>query len=332
MRVLGIETSCDETAVAVVDMDVGQNEPRILAQQVYSQVKEHAPYGGVVPEIASRAHLERLPILYQQTLTEAGLALADIHGIAATRGPGLVGSLMVGLTFAKSLAAASGKPFVGVDHLHGHALTARLAPGVEFPYVLLLVSGGHCQLELVESATAITLLGQTRDDAVGECFDKAAKLLELSPASGASIEKLAASGDAARFILPLPMNDGSLDFSFSGLKTAVRQRMADVQTEQDKADMCAALQAVIGKILAKKLGLALQKTGVKTAVAAGGVAANGLVRALLEKVCSEHGAQFVAPPLNLCTDNAAMIAYAGGLRLLRGESDELDITAYARRT
>lgn len=310
MKVLGIETSCDETAVAVVDVGTRQ----ILAQQIYSQVAEHAPYAGVVPEIASRAHLERLPALTTQTLQDAGLALADIDAVAATVGPGLTTALLVGTTFTKTLAVALGKPFLAANHIEGHALSPMLA-GAEPPYLLLLVSGGHTQLVMVDKVGDYKLLGTTADDAVGEAFDKVGQMLKLPYPPGPQVERLAASGKAEGIELPFPKNDKSLDFSFAGLKTAVLDLLGS-KNRHASADIAAAFQQACVTILAKKSRLALQQTGAQTFVAAGGVAANAAIRAGLKAVAEKHGARFVAPPLSLCTDNAAMIAYAAGLRAL----------------
>ncbi|HEX2859201.1 MAG TPA: tRNA (adenosine(37)-N6)-threonylcarbamoyltransferase complex transferase subunit TsaD [Alphaproteobacteria bacterium] len=308
MIVLGIETSCDETAVAVVDVEKRQ----ILAQQIYSQVAEHAPYAGVVPEIASRAHLERLPALTSQTLKDAGLELAGIDAVAATVGPGLTTALLVGTTFAKTLAVALGKPFLAANHIEGHALSPMLA-GAEPPYLLLLVSGGHTQLAMVDKVGSYTLLGSTLDDAVGEAFDKVGQMLKLPYPPGPQVERVAATGNGAGIELPFPKNDRSLDFSFAGLKTAVLD-LLNGKNRHENADIAAAFQQACVTILTKKSQLALKQTGAKTFVAAGGVAANAAIRAGLQAAAAKHGAQFIAPPLALCTDNAAMIAFAAGLR------------------
>jgi N6-L-threonylcarbamoyladenine synthase len=327
MKVLGIETSCDETSVAIVDVAARD----VIAETTYTQVQEHFDYGGVVPEIASRAHLERLPGLLEQTLTSARMPLAEVDAVAATVGPGLVGALLVGATFGRSLAWGLQKPFVAVNHLEGHALSPFLGEGkLDFPYLLLLISGGHCQLVQVEALGQYKTLGATRDDAAGECLDKSARLLGLQPASGKAIEDAAKRGDPFAVDLPQPQVPG-LDFSFSGLKTAVAQRVLAMETlsAQDVANFAAALQRTVASHLAYKAEEALKETRLKTLVAAGGVAANTEVRTLLETVAVRHGARLVVPPLALCTDNAAMIAYAGGLRLA-GQEAGLDAPVQPR--
>lgn len=316
MIVLGIETSCDETAAAVVDVAAR----KILGSAVHTQLAEHAPYGGVVPEIASRAHLQRLPALTEHALKESGLNWSQIDAIAATTGPGLTTALVIGSTFAKTLAVGLNKPFLATNHIEGHALTPHLTnPELTFPFLLLLVSGGHCQLVMVENVGHYRQLGTTVDDAVGECFDKVGKLLNLPHPAGPAIEQLAKTGNPKAVPLPFPMNDGSLNFSFSGLKTAVRDLLhTSHQSPITSHDLAASFQATCAKILAKKSALALQQTGAKHLVAAGGVAANLTIRAALEEAAQKHGATFTAPPLKLCTDNAVMIAYAAGLRALSG--------------
>jgi len=328
MRVLGIETSCDETAVAVVEAPAG-GAPigRILANVVYSQLTEHRRFGGVVPEIAARAHLERLDGLVAEALAEAGLGLADLDGIAATGGPGLIGGVMVGVMTAKAMAFAHDKPFLAVNHLEGHALTVRLTEDVAFPYLLLLVSGGHCQLLTVRGPGDFTRLGTTIDDAVGECFDKTAKLLGLGFPGGPAVEKAAAGGDPQRFQLPRPMwRKPGCDFSFSGLKTAVRLAVEKLPAGDPAAiaDLCASFQRTVGDVLADRCGNALALAPSPTLVVAGGVAANLYLRRRLEEAAARHGARLVAPPVGLCTDNGAMIAWAGLERLRLGLVDALD--------
>jgi N6-L-threonylcarbamoyladenine synthase len=332
MRVLGIETSCDETAVAVVEAEAG-NQPvgRILANVVYSQLTEHRPYGGVVPEIAARAHLERIDGLVAQALADSGLAFGDLDGIAATGGPGLIGGVMVGVMTAKAIAFAHDKPFLAVNHLEGHALSARLTEDLEFPYLLLLVSGGHCQLLTVRGPDSqrgdFTQLGTTIDDAVGECFDKTAKLLGLGFPGGPAVERAAKGGDPQRFALPRPMwRKPGCDFSFSGLKTAVRQAVEKLPANdvQAVADLCASFQRTVGDVLADRCANALVLAPSPTLVVAGGVAANVYLRGRLETLAAAHGARLVAPPIKLCTDNGAMIAWAGLERLRLGQSDALD--------
>ena len=323
--VLGLEASCDETAAAVLAPD-----GTILAEAVRSQLAEHTPFGGVVPEIAARAHLAHLPALTERVLAEAGIAAADLGGIAATSGPGLIGGLIVGATFGKGMAIALDKPFVAVNHLEGHALTARLPGlvpgGVAFPYLLLLLSGGHCQCVAVEGLGRYRRLGSTLDDAVGEAFDKSAKLLGLPWPGGPALEALAQSGDPKRYPLPRPMlRRPGCDFSFSGLKTAVAQTVPKLANDQDRADLAAAFQYVVAAVLADRASNALgMMPGATAMVVAGGVAANRGVRAALGSVAEAHGLPLVAPPIRLCTDNAVMIAWAGIERLRAGLSDPLD--------
>lgn len=314
MLVLGIETSCDETAAAVVDA----SSRRILSTVLYSQIKEHAAYQGVIPEIASRAHLERLPHLVEQALAGAGTRPAQLDAVAATTGPGLTTALMMGSTYAKTLALALGKPFLATNHIEGHALSPHLTdPTLAFPYLLLLVSGGHTQLVMVHQPGHYELLGTTVDDAAGECFDKTGKLLGLPHPAGPAIEQLAKTGNPDAIALPFPKNDGTLDFSFSGLKTAMRD-LTSTTPPFRHSDIAASFQHRVATIFAKKCGLALARTGAPTLVAAGGVAANQVIRQTLAETCRAHSATFSAPPPSLCTDNAAMIAYAAGLRHLHG--------------
>ncbi len=338
LRVLGIETSCDETAAAIVVRDE-DGAGHVVSNVVLSQLDEHAPYGGVVPEIAARAHVETLDGLIAQALEEAGCGFDDLDGIAATAGPGLIGGLLVGLMTGKAIAAATSKPFVAVNHLEGHALTARLTDGVGFPYLLLLVTGGHTQIVKVEDVGRYRRWGTTLDDAVGEAFDKVAKMLGLGWPGGPAVERLAEKGDPARFAFPRPMTGrAGCDFSFSGLKTAVRleaQRIAPL-SDTDVADLCASFQAAIVDCLAERTERALvrfeEESGgaAPVLVVAGGVAANRAVRARLDGLAALHGARLVAPPLKLCGDNAAMIAWAGCERLARGLTDTLDAPARAR--
>lgn len=328
MRVLGIETSCDETAVAVVEGAEGSGPVgRILSNTVYSQLTEHRRFGGVVPEIAARAHLERIDGLVAQALDEAGLGLGDLDAIAATGGPGLIGGVMVGVMTAKALAFAHDKPFIAVNHLEGHALSVRLTEPVEFPYLLLLVSGGHCQLLTVRGPGDFTRLGTTIDDAAGECFDKTAKLLGLGFPGGPAVERAAEGGDPKRFSLPRPMwRKPGCDFSFSGLKTAVRQTVEKLPADDPRAvaDLCASFQRTVGDVFADRCANALALAPLPVLVVAGGVAANAYLRGRLEEVAAAHGAKLVAPPVRLCTDNGAMIAWAGLERLRLGKLDSLD--------
>ncbi len=309
--VLGIESSCDETAAALVD-----SGRTIIAQRIASQDDAHRPYGGVVPEIAARAHAERLAPLIEAVMAEAGLALGDLDAIAATAGPGLIGGVMVGLVSAKALAMASDKPLIAVNHLEGHALSPRLAdPSLEFPYLLLLVSGGHCQILLVEGVGRYRRLATTIDDALGEAFDKTAKILGLGFPGGPAVERAALQGNPKAVPLPRPLlGSAEPHFSFAGLKSAVlRAKQAEAYTDADiaAAFQQAAIDCVIDRTR-KALGTV---DGATALVVAGGVAANKAVRAALEKLAAEHGLPFVAPPLALCTDNAAMIAWAGQERL-----------------
>ena len=328
MRVLGIETSCDETAVAIVEAPPGDTPVgRILANVVYSQLTEHRRFGGVVPEIAARAHLERIDGLIGEALTEAGLGLGDLDAIAATGGPGLIGGVMVGVMTAKAMAFAHDKPFLAINHLEGHALSVRLTEEVAFPYLLLLVSGGHCQLLTVRGPSDFTRLGTTIDDAVGECFDKTAKLLGLGFPGGPAVEQAAKSGDPQRFVLPRPMwRKPGCDFSFSGLKTAVRQTVEKLPANDKRpiADLCASFQRTVGDVLADRCANALTATSSTTLVVAGGVAANAYLRDRLAALAAAHGARLVAPPVKFCTDNGAMIAWAGIERLRLGQTDPLD--------
>jgi N6-L-threonylcarbamoyladenine synthase len=324
MRVMGIETSCDETAVAIVEAPEGMSPVgRILSNTLYSQFSEHRRFGGVVPEIAARAHLERIDGLVAEALGEAKLDFAALDGIAATGGPGLIGGVMVGVMTAKAIAFAHDKPFLAVNHLEGHALSARLTEDLAFPYLLLLVSGGHCQLLTVRGPGDFTRLGTTIDDAVGECFDKTSKLLGLGFPGGPAVERAAQGGDANRFQLPRPMwKKPGCDFSFSGLKTAVRQTIEKLGNgdPQAIADLCASFQRTVGDVLADRCANALKIASSTTLVVAGGVAANQYLRGRLAAL----PARLVAPPVALCTDNGAMIAWAGIERLRLGMTDTLD--------
>jgi N6-L-threonylcarbamoyladenine synthase len=329
MIVLGLETSCDETAAAVVDA-----ERRILSEAILSQLEEHRPYGGVVPEIAARSHLEHLDRLVQRAMSEAGIGFGDLAGVAATGGPGLIGGVMVGVMMAKAIAAVRGLPFIAVNHLEGHALTARLTHDIAFPYLLLLVSGGHCQLLLVEELGRYRRLGTTIDDAAGEAFDKAAKLLGLGYPGGPALERAAAAGDPVLIALPRPMlGRPGCDFSFSGLKTALHHQLAKTEPG-DTADLAAAFQAAVIDCLADRTSHAIAEAKslapITALVVAGGVAANGALRRRLEDVAAAGGLSLVAPPVKLCTDNAAMIAWAGIERLQRGLSDGLDFAPRPR--
>ena len=323
--ILGLESSCDETAAALVTSD-----RRILAHRLAGQEAAHRPYGGVVPEIAARAHVEMLSPLIAAALADAGVTLADVDAVAATAGPGLIGGVMVGLVTGKALAHAAGKPLIAVNHLEGHALSPRLSdPDLEFPYLLLLVSGGHCQLLLVEGVARYRRLATTIDDAAGEAFDKTAKVLGLGFPGGPAVEVAAALGHA---IVPLPRPlKGSPEphFSFAGLKSAV-VRAHDAKT-WGVEDIAASFQAAVVDCLIDRTVRALGQAGAVTAlVVAGGVAANTAVRTALADLATAHGLRFVAPPLWLCTDNAAMIGWAGAERFAAGLTDPLDVAARPR--
>jgi len=332
MLVLGIETSCDETAAAVVDGD-----GRILANEVLSQLDEHRPYGGVVPELAARAHLEHVDAVVAQAMQTADVTFADLSGIAATGGPGLIGGVLVGVMTAKAIAAVHSLPFVAVNHLEAHALTVRLTGGesaVEFPYLLLLVSGGHCQLLSVEGVGRYHRLGTTIDDALGEAFDKTAKMMGLGYPGGPAVERWAETGNSERFELPRPLKgrDGC-DFSFSGLKTRVRQTIEDLPpgpiSDQDKSDLAASFQAAAGDAVVDRCSNAIEaffarNPGGGPLVAAGGVAANRALRERLSALADQSGMAFAAPPVELCTDNGAMVAWAGIERLRLDLTDEMD--------
>jgi len=324
--ILGLESSCDETAAALVT-----SERRILAHKLAGQEAQHAPFGGVVPEIAARAHVEMLTPLVEAALDEAGIALDQVDAIAATAGPGLIGGVMVGLVTGKALAMATGKPLIAVNHLEGHALSPRLAdPTLTFPYLLLLVSGGHCQLLLVEDVGTYRRLATTIDDAAGEAFDKTAKLLGLGFPGGPAVERAAAQGDAQAVPLPRPLlGSAESHFSFAGLKSAVLRARDSGQYRPE--DIAASFQQAVVDCLIDRTARALQQAPNATAlVVAGGVAANQAVREALEGLAAQHRLRFVAPPLWLCTDNAAMIAWAGAERLAAGLTDDLDVPARAR--
>ncbi|HEY0413344.1 MAG TPA: tRNA (adenosine(37)-N6)-threonylcarbamoyltransferase complex transferase subunit TsaD [Allosphingosinicella sp.] len=324
--ILGIESSCDETAAALVTSD-----RRILVQKVAGQEAAHRPYGGVVPEIAARAHVEILPDLIEEVLAEGGVRLAEVDAVAATAGPGLIGGVMVGLVAAKGLALAAGKPLVAVNHLEGHALSAMLTePELAFPYLLLLVSGGHCQLLLVEGLGRYRRLATTIDDAAGEAFDKTAKLLGLGFPGGPAVERAAERGDPAAVPLPRPLvGSDEPHFSFAGLKSAVLRARESGRWRAE--DIAASFQQAVVDCLVDRTGRALERAPEASAlVVAGGVAANRSIRAALTALAGERGLPFVAPPLWLCTDNAAMIGWAGALRFDAGLTDGLDAPARAR--
>ncbi len=335
LTVLGIESSCDDTGAALIRHAPGA-PAQVLANVVAAQTELHAAFGGVVPEIAARAHVEKLDLVVEEALSRAGLTLAEIDAIAVTAGPGLIGGVLSGVMLAKGLSAATGKPLIGVNHLAGHALTPRLTDGLEFPYLMLLVSGGHCQFLRVDGPEDFTRLGGTIDDAPGEAFDKTAKLLGLPQPGGPAVEAEARQGDPLRFALPRPLLDRpGCDLSFSGLKTALmRARDALVAekgglSRQDRADLCAGFQAAVADVLAEKSRRALALSpGITAFAVAGGVAANATLRARLLAVSGD--VPFVAPPLALCTDNAAMIAWAGIEMFRAGHTDDLTLSARPR--
>ena len=336
LTLLGLESSCDDTGAAVLRGSGTRAE--ILSNIVAGQAELHAGYGGVVPEIAARAHAEKLDRVVEQAVAAAGVALRDVDAIAVTAGPGLIGGVLSGVMTAKGLAMGLGKPLIGVNHLAGHALTPVLTDGMRFPYLMLLVSGGHCQFLRVDGPEAFRRLGGTIDDAPGEAFDKVARLLGLPQPGGPSVEAAATGGDAARFDLPRPLMDRpGCDLSFSGLKTAVlRARDGLVAargglTERDRSDLCAAFQHAVADVLAGKSARALDgQAGLTGFAVAGGVAANASLRARLEAVAAEADLPFVAPPLALCTDNAAMIAFAGLMAFDAGRRDDMTLAARPR--
>lgn len=338
VTVLGLESSCDDTAAAVV-RHAPDHAPVILSSVVLGQAALHAPYGGVVPEIAARAHAEKLDLCVERAMAEAGVGFTDLDAIAVTAGPGLIGGVLAGVMCAKGIAAATGLPLVGVNHLAGHALTPRLTDGLDFPYLMLLASGGHCQFLLVEGVEAFTRLGATLDDAPGEAFDKTAKLLGLPQPGGPAVEAEAEGGDPVRFDFPRPLLDRpGCDMSFSGLKTALLRARDRLVTEKggitraDRADLCAGFQAAVRDVLVGKArrAIAASPAGLRALAVAGGVAANRTLRAGLQELAEETGLPFLAPPLHLCTDNAAMIAWAGLERFRLGARDDMRLAARPR--
>jgi len=341
LTILGLETSCDETAAALVRLD-REGRAQILTDQVYSQIDEHARFGGVVPEIAARAHVGLIDRLIARALQQADLGFGDLDGVAATTGPGLVGGVMVGMMSAKAIALAHDMPFLSINHLEGHALSPMMArqddaSPLDFPYLLLLVSGGHTQLLSVEGLGRYHRLGSTIDDALGEAFDKSAKILGLGYPGGPALERAARAGDAGRFALPRPLKGRpGCDFSFSGLKSAVRRSWEElaVRDDQARADLAVAFEQAAGDVLADRAGNALSafaaQHGRRTLVVAGGVAANAQLRKRLSQCAAAYGFAFSAPPPALCTDNGAMIAFAGALHVRAGHSDGLDVQARPR--
>jgi N6-L-threonylcarbamoyladenine synthase len=332
IRVLGIESSCDDTAVAIVD-----SKGCILSSIIISQKNEHEIFQGVVPEIAARSHMKNLKKAMEVALSESNLNIKELDVISATCGPGLIGGVIVGAMFAKAISSVLKKPFIAVNHLEGHALTARLTNQIDYPYLLLLASGGHCQYVAVLDLGKYKILGQTLDDAIGEAFDKVAKMMNLGFPGGPEIEKKAMLGDKNRFVFPLPMIDRkNCDMSFSGLKTAARLTIEKLGTlsEQDICDVAASFQKAVSNIIYKKTKYAINEyekiASGKTLVVAGGVAANGVLRSTLELVAQEYLYNFVAPPIKLCTDNAAMIAFAGLERFNAGIISDVSFKPRAR--
>lgn len=337
LTVLGLETSCDETAASVVRLTPSDRGGRaeVLSSVVHSQIDDHAAYGGVVPEIAARSHVEMIAGVTRRAMAQAGVGYEALDGVAATAGPGLVGGVMVGLGFGKAVSLARGLPLVAVNHLEGHAVSARLGAEIAYPFLLLLVSGGHCQLLEVRGIGEVSRLGATIDDAAGEAFDKIAKALGLGYPGGPALERLAAGGDPTRYELPRALlGRKDCDFSFSGLKTAAFRIAQTCEAERDKADLAAAVQAAIARQLAERSERAMQayaeRFDHRLFVVAGGVAANRTIRATLEGVAARNGFDFLAPPMAYCTDNAAMIALAGAERLALGLTSDIDASARPR--
>jgi len=333
LTVLGLETSCDETAASVVRLSAAGAQ--VLSSVIHSQIDDHAAYGGVVPEIAARSHVEMIDGVTRRAMAEAGLDWSALDGVAATAGPGLVGGVMVGLSYGKAAALARGLPLIAVNHLEGHAVSARLGAETTYPFLLLLVSGGHCQLLEVRGIGDMSRLGTTIDDAAGEAFDKIAKAMGLGYPGGPALEKLAASGDGARFDLPRALlGRKDCDFSFSGLKTAASRLAQTCETEQDRADLADAVQKAIARQLAERSERAMKDYAEahehRLFVVAGGVAANKTIRRTLEDLATKHGFAFLAPPMAYCTDNAAMIALAGAERLEKGLTSDIDVAARPR--
>ncbi|GAA0773420.1 tRNA (adenosine(37)-N6)-threonylcarbamoyltransferase complex transferase subunit TsaD [Brevundimonas olei] len=333
LTVLGLETSCDETAASVVRLSAAGAE--VLSSVIHSQIDDHAAYGGVVPEIAARSHVEMIDGVTRRAIAEAGLDWSALDGVAATAGPGLVGGVMVGLSYGKAAALARGLPLIAVNHLEGHAVSARLGAETTYPFLLLLVSGGHCQLLEVRGIGDMSRLGTTIDDAAGEAFDKIAKAMGLGYPGGPALEKLAASGDGSRFDLPRALlGRKDCDFSFSGLKTAASRLAQTCETEQDRADLADGVQKAIARQLAERSERAMKDYAEahehRLFVVAGGVAANKTIRRTLEDLATKHGFAFLAPPMAYCTDNAAMIALAGAERLEKGLTSDIDVAARPR--
>ncbi len=334
MKVLGLETSCDETGLAIYDIQMNDGRGGVLAQVLYSQIELHATYGGVVPELASRDHIRKLVPLLNELLHEAGIDKSDIDAVAYTKGPGLIGALMTGALFGRTLAYGLGVPAIGVHHMEGHLLAPLLGEDVAFPFVCLLVSGGHTMLVRADGVGQYEILGESIDDAAGECFDKAAKMLNLPYPGGPNVARLAEGGDKNAYELPRPMLHKGLDFSFSGMKTAVHNLIKDTPNSDSdpvvRANIAASFQHAVVDTLVKKCVRALKQTGLKRLVIAGGVSANTELRESLERELAKLNAKVHYAPKELCTDNGAMIAYAGFCRLQAGQSDDLAVTCVPR--
>lgn len=335
MKVLGLETSCDETGLAIYDSELNDGKGGVLAQVLYSQIELHATYGGVVPELASRDHIRKLVPLFHELLAKANIAKSDIDAVAYTKGPGLIGALMTGALFGRTLAYGLGVPAVGIHHMEGHLLAPMIENyTLDFPFVCLLVSGGHTMLVKAMGVGQYEILGQSIDNAVGECFDKTAKMLGLPYPGGPNVEKLAKDGNPYAYELPRPMLGKGLDFSFSGMKTAVHNLIKDTPNSDTdpaiRADISASFQYAVVDTLVKKCTKALKQTGLKQLVIAGGVSANQTLRTELEKSLAKIGASVHYAPLHLCTDNGAMIAYTGFCRLKLGQTDDLSVACVPR--
>lgn len=327
--ILGIESSCDETAAAIV-----ADDKSILSNVVYSQLQEHRAFGGVVPEIAARAHLEKIDYIVNKALSDANTDISEIDAVAGTCGPGLIGGVIVGATFAKAISMSMNIPFIAINHIEAHAISVRLTEDIQFPYLLLLASGGHCQLCIVHSINEFENIGKTLDDSIGESFDKVAKMMSLGYPGGPIIEKISENGNATKFQLPHALCcKQSCDFSFSGLKTAVRTILASSISEQDKIDLCASFQKTVADILEYKIKTALNKCKhipITAVVIAGGVAANKTIRKTLMNTCNKYEIPFFAPPIAYCTDNAAMIAWLGIEKLQLKQTNELNFASRPR--
>lgn len=324
MYILGIESSCDETAAAIVS-----DRKEVLSNVVYSQIDQHKPFGGVVPEIAARAHLEKIDVVVEKAIQDAGISLEDITAVAGTCGPGLIGGVVVGATFAKALSMALGIPFIAVNHIEAHALSARLTEDLSFPYLLFLASGGHCQICIVHDIDSFEILGRTLDDSIGESFDKVSKLLGYGYPGGPLIERNAKLGNVDKFSLPRPLcAKGSMDFSFSGLKTAVLLASQKCESDQDRLDLCASFQKTVTDVVEYKIEHALKACRhlhLSGVVMGGGVAANSFIREKLKNLCEDYKTTFFVPPVKFCTDNGAMIAWAGFEKYSRQQFDDLRI-------